>query len=103
MAIVRALGCLSHGQKGKYINIKKIVVDLPLSQSIFQSSFPVDYTGEESFKENVHVDQLNTVFGQNWHVYHFPNSSTRNRVIGLVLLHFRKKKFDVWCDSDDIR
>ena len=91
-AITRSLASLSHGKRGKYINIKHISLDLPLSPLVFQTFFPVDYCGNDGFKGKLSIDELNTVFGTNWHIYNFFQSSTRKRIIGLVLLHFRRKK-----------
>ena len=103
MAIVRSLSCLSYGQKGKYINIKSICIDLPLSRNTFRNKFPVEYCGQDNFKQLLDVDELNCVFGDEWHVYNFPKSSTRNRIIGLILLHFRRKKIDVFPHANQTR
>ena len=100
-AITRSLASLSHGKRGKYINIKNISLDLPLSPLVFQTFFPVDYSGNDGFKDNLSVDELSTVFGENWHIYNFCNSSTRKRIIGLVLLHFRRKTIKLPADEID--
>ena len=93
--VIRSLASLSVGFRGKYSNVKNVSVDAPLSQDLFASFFPVNYCGEDSFKDMVSVGQLESVFGKDWHIYNFTNSSTRKRVLGCVLLHYRRKCFKV--------
>ena len=72
-------------------NIKSSAIDLPLSQKVFSDHFPVQYQYQDNFKCTVSVSDLNDVFGENWHIYQFPNSITRKRILGMVTLHFRRK------------
>ena len=95
-SVRRCLATLSFGFRGKYSNVKYCSVDLPLSNNAFSSFFADDYTNEDNFKRNVSVKHLNAVFGSNWHIYNFPNSSTRRRIIGDVHLHYRMKKISGW-------
>ena len=91
MAIFKILSSLSLGYRGKRLNVKINVVDLPLSPKVFKENFPVDYCGEPNFKSTVSVSELNKVFGTDWHLFQFPNSMTRRRILGVVILHYRKK------------
>ena len=79
------------GSRGQYRTVKNYVIDLPLSQSSFQNYFHLDYNGEISIKMSVPVNHLDRVFGVNWHILQFENSCTRKRIIGLVIMHYRKK------------
>ena len=92
LAVIKALSSLSFSRQGKYTSIKKNSVDLPISPDVFANKFPVSYTGQESFKTVVAINDLNDVFGENWHVINFKNSTTTKRVIGLINLHYRRKK-----------
>ena len=92
LAIVKALSSLSYSRMGKYTSIKNISVDLPISPRNFKAYFPVEYNYEESFKDVLAITDLNNVFGPNWHEVYFQNSTTRKRVIGLVNIHFRRKR-----------
>ena len=91
MAISKRLATLSLTKSGKRLNVKNSSVDLPLSNESFKDLFPVCYNGESNFKETVTVRELEALFGTNWHTVHFKNSNTRKRIIGLVMLHYRKK------------
>ena len=101
--LMRSLACVSHGIKGNYSNVKYIAVDAPLSQKIFSDVLPTDYKGQDSFKESVSVADLDCVFGQDWHIFNFENSTTHKRIIGNVLLHFRKKQVQVKKESNTVR
>ena len=97
LTIVRSLASLSHAKNGNHVNITNISVDMPLSPQQFMKFFPVEYSANrENFKQTLSVEDLNSAFGLNWHIFKFPNSSTRKRVIGVVLLHFRKKRMTVF-------
>ena len=102
-AIVRSMASLSSGNRGKYINIRNISLDLPLSPILFKNYFYVNYCGEQSCKQSFPVEHFDSIFGSRWHIYNFPNSSTRKRIIGLVLSHFRNKKIDVFIDDSEER
>ena len=92
MAILKHLSSLSLGNGTQRLNITCSSVDLPLSLEVFKNTFPVQYTGQCNFKATLGVSELDIIFGKNWHTFHFPNSNTRKRIIGLVMLHYRKKK-----------
>ena len=75
------------------MNIKKLSVDLPLSPELLQLFFPLQFNDEKGIKKKVAISELNVAFGKDWHIFHFPESCTRKRVMGLVTLHYREKKF----------
>ena len=102
-AIMRSLSSLSHGKGGKYINIKTMSLDMPLSPHTFKTCFPIHDSALDGFKDKFSVDDLSAVFGKNWHIYHFANLVTRKRIIGLVLLHFRRKKIHANRSTNDKR
>ena len=91
-SVRRALSTLSLGFRGKYTNVKYLCIDVPLSPKTFCRSFAEEYSEEDNFKKIVSVDDLNSVFGVNWHCFQFEQSNTTKRVIGNVQLHFRKKQ-----------
>ena len=93
LAVVKSLSSLSHGSRGKYVNIKTCAVDLPLSPKNMKQHFAVQHIGEEPIKFCLPVSAFDGIFGENWHIFHFPNSSTRKRIIGVIELHYRMKKF----------
>ena len=85
-------------RRGKASNIKTISVDVPCSKQVFTeriaSYLPVvNYHREDKFKCTVSPSDLDDVFGENWHNFIFRNSSTMKRIIGVVVLLFRKKIF----------
>ena len=84
--IRRKLSKLSCGRKGQRSNVKYSEIDLPLSPSVLELFFPLNYDGKDSVKKAVAVTDLNVAFGENWHIFNFPESSTRKRIIGLVTL-----------------
>ena len=99
----RALSTLSIGVRGKYTNFRVFFVDLPLSPKTFSRFFAEEYNDEKTFKKLVTVDYLNTVFGLNWNLFQFPQSSTRKRVFGNIQLHFREKAMKVIHTTDFLR
>ena len=66
-----------------------------MSQEVFKNFFNLDYDGQDVVKKCVAISELDSVFGRNWHIYIFPKSSTRKRIIGIVLLHYRRKLIEV--------
>ena len=94
LAVMRALSSLSAGRKGQFSAIRTSCVDLPLSAHVLNMFFPLDYNGEKSVKKDVAVSDLDVVFGKDWNIFYFDNSSTRKRVFGLVTLHYRQKSMN---------
>ena len=63
-------------------------------QDHFVSSVPVmKYSGEDNYKCTVTATDLEHVFGTNWHSFLYRGSSTRRRIIGLIVIQCQKKKF----------
>ena len=101
MAILKRLSALSLGHGGQRVNIKMSSVDLPISPKVFQRICPIEYQGQEEFKATVSVSDLDDVFGKDWHIFNFPNSTTRKRIIGVILLHYRTKTLLKCADQKD--
>ena len=49
------------------------------------------YNTTEKYQLRCQWQYLDNLFGENWHVVEFMNSSTSKRIIGLVIVHYRKK------------
>ena len=79
------------GSRGQYKSSKIYFIDLPFSQRNFRKYFCIQYNGEISVKMSMAVSDMDNLFGENWHIVEFKNSSTRKRIIGLVIVHYRKK------------
>ena len=90
-SVIRILSSLSTGSKGQHRSMKYVSVDLPLSREAFKKYFLHDDKGELSVKKVVELSHLDQAFGRQWNVVNFKDSSTRKRVFGLVLMHFRLK------------
>ena len=83
-------------RKGKFVHVKSVTVDVPCSRQLFAEKFVanlqnVQYCGQENFKCTLGPSDLWPVFGENWDYCKYPNSTTRRRIIGIIILHFRKK------------
>ena len=102
-AVQRALSTLSFGYKGNFKNVKFFVVDVPLSPETFSRLFAEEYSGDDNFKKTIQVDTLNSILGNNWNCFQFPNSATRRRVLGNVDLHFRTKQLVTFEEQDSNR
>ena len=102
-AILKSMSSASQARMGKYRATRNIAVDLPLSQKVFAKMFPINYNGEESFKQVVSIMDLNRVFGENWHILKFKESSTRKRIIGVVAIHYRRKGVVFNVDENPVR
>ena len=77
---------------------KRKAVDLPVTPQVFKkfflSLFPGNVqrrTKSKQIKTEVSSDSLAEVFGKNWQIFRFPNSSTQIKVIGNVVLLYRMK------------
>ena len=73
-------------------------VDLPMNIEVFRSLFSRYFTGfstkqiiSKKIRTQVSSQQLEEVFGADWHVVTFPNSSTQIKVIGNIVLLYRQK------------
>ena len=100
MSVMKAISYIVVDTSGKVGSTKSITVDIPCSKSLFVNQFvcsvpDIMYCGQDSYKCEVSASDLSYVFGQNWHICHYSNSLTRRRLYGLVLLHFRKKRYRV--------
>ena len=101
MQVKRALSCFSGGGKNQNVRRKFVAVDLPMSKESFMSNFcskiddmPRDLKVPVKLKLSAH--HLNKVFGQGWHVYHFRNSQTRNRILGPVEVFFPQESYETY-------
>ena len=99
LCILNAISSVPYSIGGKCSNVKSISIDVPCSQELFIQKFvravPLLYLNQENFKATVSASNLNVVFGENWSSFHYRRSSTRRRIIGLIVIHFRKKVLPV--------
>ena len=96
LCVFKAIGATSYAKADKRSNIKTVSVDMPCSQLLFRNQFvskltDICYFDDNSFKFSVTPSELNVIFGDNWHTYHYRHSSTQRRIIGLMQIHFRQK------------
>ena len=97
LSVYRIMSKLSFGMRGNYSHMRNVSVDVPLSQETFHERIckhlqEFEYLGQDNLKVSVCPSDLNAVFGDNWFQFNFESSSTRNRVLGLVTIHYRVKK-----------
>ena len=96
LCILKAISSVPYNTGLKHRNVKSVSVDVPCSQEMFIKKFVsilprVQYCNEDQYKVTVSASDLSSVFGENWHIFQYSHSSTRCRVIGLIVIHFRKK------------
>ena len=95
LCVIKAILAVPYS-RGRTSNLKTVSVDLPCSKKVFAERFAcssnaVQYGGEELFKCSVNPSELDNVFGENWHIFMYRNSSTVRRIFGLVFIFFRRK------------
>ena len=96
VCIRKAISSVPYQRAGKCTSLKTISIDVPCSQKVFLEKFansvtPIHYCLQENYKCTVSPSDLNAVFGEDWHVFNYHKSSTRHRIIGLIVIHFRNK------------
>ena len=96
LSIFKALRRSSLTSNANIGYMKNISVDLPLSEDIFNNFFKKNIPdlrnrNSESINCKISINDLKHVLGENWFIYNRPNSSTRQRVLGLIQLSYRDK------------
>ena len=96
LCILKAISSVPYNTGGKCTNVKTISVDVPCSQELFRAKFvscvdEIKYLDEDNYKCSVSATHLTRVFGHNWHTFNYRRSLTRRRIIGLIVIHFRRK------------
>ena len=101
-AIIKALKRNTYSCNSKTGYLKTICVDLPLSQDTFDHFFnkliPQTNHNERqttTIKCKVSINDLKTVLGRNWYIYNVPNSSIRQRILGLIQVNYRTKELTI--------
>ena len=60
----------------------------------FVQKMPQYFSGtSEKIHLELSVNDLESVFGKDWYVLTNPSSTTQQRILGMVLVHFRQKTF----------
>ena len=84
-----------------------MTVDVPQTVTTFHRTFGQILKNslkvKDSFKSSATLDQLTHISGHNWHIYAEKNSSTQQRLIGLVTIHHRPKITNIYDKSDCFR
>ena len=98
MSVIKALSTCGYRTKGSYSNVRNVSVDVPCSKQTFELEFVnklkgIQYAGEDNFKCLLAPSDLNDVFGDGWNVVKYKNCHTHRRILGSILLHFRRKEF----------
>ena len=108
LCLRKAISSVPYQRAGKCASVKSISIDVPCSQKVFIDRFasPVMsmcYSLEENYKCTLSPSDLNPVFGANWHIFQYVKSCTTRRIIGLIVLHFRKKTASICRFQSDRR
>ena len=79
---------------------KYSVIDVPFSKNAYNKWFKMrikslSNKSEDKVSADLSIGELNKVFGENWHILRNPNSTTQQRVLGMVSMLYRPKKMDV--------
>ena len=95
LCLIKAISANSYQRGSRSSNVKKLSIDVPCSPKIFLSIVEhlpaVNYLGQDNFKFAVTATEMEGLFGNNWHTFNYAKSSTRRRIIGLIIIHYRKK------------
>ena len=79
--------------------VKNSLIDMPLSTEAFEkfvvTQIPsLNLQSTNSVKCQLTIDQMNLISDSNWSIWTKKNSTTQQRVLGQILLHYRQKKYD---------
>ena len=73
-------------------------IDLPLSVGVFQKNFSSLFPDwktlgrhRKRLRSEISVENLTKIFGKDWNLQKFHNSSTQVKIIGTVVLLYRQK------------
>ena len=99
--ILKSLKGNKTGSKGHNTLMKKLSVDLPLSEGKFKKRFipklkTVKVLNNGSVKGKMTIDEMKRVMGEDVTVYNEQNASTSNRIFGPIDFHYREKKVDIF-------
>ena len=84
---------------------KFVTVDMPLSLNTFQKFFAhyLDVAPNVQIspcKLVLTVQQMSMIFGPNWHIFPRKDTTTHQRIIGDVSIHYRPKYSTVFDNAD---
>ena len=101
MALAKKLLSGAYGGRGKYLHMRKVVVEVPMSRKTFLSAFSnclspliVD-TKLNNITGLLQLSDLESVLGSTLHKVYLKNSHTTRRIIGSISLSFREKVLTV--------
>ena len=89
-----------NGSKGF---VKTMTVDMPVSSTTFDKYFGI-YCKEMSKKHSGYkicltIEEMSSILGLNWHIVAQKNTTTHQRVIGDVSIHYRPKYTRIFDNS----
>ena len=108
LSLVKAISATPYQKGSKCENIKNVAIDVPCAPNIFVQNFVskgpfFNYAGEENYKCTVSPSDLQKVFGKDWDTFVYQGSNTIGRIIGLIVVHYRRKEIPISFNCNDAR
>lgn len=97
LCLIKAISSTPYHKGFRSSNVKKINIDLPCTPNVFIENFVgnvplIKYCGQNNYKCTVTASDLDKVFGRDWSSFIYKRSSARQRIIGLIIIHYRSKQ-----------
>ena len=106
-AIAKTLQKSNSAVNGKCGATKNCIIDLPLSRQNFLLHFVRKVTDLKltmnCCRRKITVENFEQIFGHESHIFKQRNSTTQQRIIGIVNLHFRPKMVDIYKNDNCLR
>ena len=101
LSLMKAISSTPYQKGSRCESIKSVCIDVPCATDVFLDHFVkncplIKYHGEDNYKCTVTASDLQTVFSTNWDTCMYRGSNTMRRIIGLILIHYRKKVLSHW-------
>lgn len=80
-------------QSGRYGKASKIVIDVPVSITMFHNMFlhKLKLPVQNVKKFDIGINDLKKLLGPDWLTYNTANTGTQVKLAGLISIHHRKK------------
>ena len=105
-SIVRILLRQNSCKNGFKGYIKFLTVDVPFSFEAFTKYFGIHFQNHQRLSEkfgckvSLPVQELNSILGRNWHIGARKCTTTQQRIIGDISIHYRPKYSAVFDNAD---
>ena len=99
-SVMQALKRSSTSRNGRFGHVKSTTVDIPFSKKSFQTYFtakiPKLKLKMNNAKSRITVEETRLVLGADCTIFKHKQSSTQQRLIGPIKVHYRPKLFDIY-------